>query len=159
MSLSLLFSLHLYLYISDYLFNSLADKQIGFSRLFEPKLFLILIVITFMTGILSGSYPALFLSSFKPASVLKGEIISGGQSQAVLRKTLVVVQFSLTLFLIIGSTIANRQLKYVREKDLGMDTSNIIITEAYFRDYQSAKSIFLSNPDILSMTISDPPNI
>ena len=40
-----------------------------------------------------------------------------------------------------------------------MDTSNIIITEAYFRDYQSAKSIFLSNPDILSMTISDPPNI
>ena len=141
------------------LFNSLADKQIGFSRLFEPKLFLILIVITFMTGILSGSYPAIFLSSFKPASVLKGEIISGGQSQAVLRKTLVVVQFSLTLFLIIGSTIANRQLKYVREKDLGMDTRNIIITEAYFRDYQSAKSIFLSNPDILSMTISDPPNI
>jgi len=141
------------------LFNSLSDKQILFSRLFEPKFFLILIVITFMTGILSGSYPALFLSSFKPASVLKGEIISGGQSQAVLRKTLVVVQFSLTLFLIIGSTIANRQLKYVREKDLGMDTRNIIITEAYFRDYQSAKSTFLSNPDILSMTISDPPNI
>jgi len=141
------------------LFNSLADKHIEFSRLFEPKLFLILIAVTFMTGILSGSYPALFLSSFKPASVLKGEIISGGQSQAVLRKTLVVVQFTLTLFLIIGSAIANRQLKYLREKDLGMDTRNIIITESYFRDYQSAKSIFLSNPDILSMTISDPPNI
>jgi ABC-type antimicrobial peptide transport system permease subunit len=141
------------------LFNGLADKQIEFSRLFEPKLLLILLAITLMTGILSGSYPAIFLSSFKPASVLKGEIISGGQSQAVLRKILVVVQFSLTLFLIIGSTIANRQLKYVRGKDLGMDTRDIIITEAYFRDYQSAKSTFLSNPDILSMTISDPPNI
>jgi ABC-type antimicrobial peptide transport system permease subunit len=67
------------------LFNSLADKQIVFSRLFEPKLFLIIIAVTFMTGILSGSYPALFLSSFQPASVLKGEIISGGQSQAGLK--------------------------------------------------------------------------
>ena len=75
-----------------------------------------LIAVTFMTGILSGSYPALFLSSFQPASVLKGEIISGGQSQAVLRKTLVVVQFSLTLFLIIGSAIANRQLKYIGKR-------------------------------------------
>ena len=141
------------------LFNNLAGKQIAFVRLFEPKLFLMLIAVTFMTGILSGSYPAFFLSSFQPARVLKGEIISGGKSQSVLRKTLVVFQFSLTLFLIIGSAIANQQLKYVREKDLGMDTRNIIITEAYFRDYQSAKSIFLSNPDILSMTISDPPNI
>ena len=85
--------------------------------------------------------------------------MSGGKSQAVLRKTLVVVQFSLTLFLIIGLAIVNQQMKYVREKDLGMNTRNILITEAYFSDYQSAKSIFLNNPDILSMTMSDPPNI
>jgi putative ABC transport system permease protein len=58
-----------------------------------------------------------------------------------------------------GSAIVNRQLKYMRAKDLGMDTRNIITTEARFRDYQSAKSIFLSNPDILSMTLSDPLNI
>jgi ABC-type antimicrobial peptide transport system permease subunit len=141
------------------LFSNLAGKQIAFAGLFEPQLFLLLISVTLVTGILSGSYPALFLSSFQPVRVLKGEILSGGKSQAVLRKTLVVFQFSLTLFLIIGSAIANRQLKYIREKDLGMDTRNIIITEAYFRDYQSAKSIFLSNPDILSMTLSDPPNI
>jgi len=141
------------------LFNNLAGKQIALAGLFEPQLFLSLISVTLVTGILSGSYPAIFLSSFQPGRVLKGEILSGGKSQAVLRKTLVVFQFSLTLFLIIGSAIANQQLKYIREKDLGMDTRNIIITEAYFRDYQSAKSIFLSNPDILSMTISDPPNI
>jgi hypothetical protein len=141
------------------LFNNLAGKQIALAGLFEPQLFLLLISVTIVTGILSGSYPALFLSSFQPVRVLKGEIFSGGKSQAVLRKTLVVFQFSLTLFLIIGSAIANQQLKYIREKDLGMDTRNIIITEAYFRDYQSAKGIFLNNPDILSMTISDPPNI
>jgi ABC-type antimicrobial peptide transport system permease subunit len=140
-------------------FNNLAGKQIEFAGLFEPHLFLPLLAVTLMTGILSGSYPSFFLSSFQPASVLKGEISPGGQSQAVLRKTLVVVQFALTLFLIMGSTIVNRQLKYMRTKELGMDTSNIITTEGFFRDYPSAKSIFLSNPDILSMTISDPPNI
>jgi ABC-type antimicrobial peptide transport system permease subunit len=156
--LSLLLALVLVYYVLP-LFNILAGKQIAFVSLFEPKLFLMLIAVTFITGILSGSYPSFFLSSFQPAKVLKGEIMSGGKNQPVLRKTLVVFQFSLTLFLIIGLTIVNHQMKYVREKDLGMNTSNIIITEAYFSDYQSAKSIFLMNPDILSMTISDPPNI
>ena len=155
---ALLLALILVYYVLP-LFNILSDRIIAFNNFFEPKLFLALIAVTFMTGILSGSYPSFFLSSFQPARVLKGEILSGGQNQSVLRKALVVVQFSLTLFLIIGATIVNRQLKYVREKDLGMDTRNIIITEAYFSDYKSAKNIFLSNPDILSMTISDPPNI
>jgi putative ABC transport system permease protein len=140
-------------------FNNLAGKHIAFVKLFEPQLILILIAVTLITGILSGSYPSFFLSSFQPARVLKGEIISGGQSQAVVRKILVVVQFVLTLFLIIGSAIVNRQLKYIRGKDLGIDTRNILTTEVVFRDYQSAKSIFLNNPDIISMTLSDPPGI
>jgi ABC-type antimicrobial peptide transport system permease subunit len=104
-------------YLSLPLFNNLAGKQIALAGLFEPQLFLLLISVTLVTGILSGSYPALFLSSFQPVRVLKGEILSGGKSQAVLRKTLVVFQFSLTLFLIIGSAIANQQLKYIREKE------------------------------------------
>jgi len=140
-------------------FNNLAGKQISFSRLFETQLILPLITVTLLTGILSGSYPSFFLSSFQPIRVLKGEIISGGQSQSVLRTTLVIAQFALTLFLIMGSAIVNQQLKYMRAKDLGMDTRNIITTEARFRDYQSAKSIFMSNPDIINMTLSDPPNI
>ena len=141
------------------LFNNLAGKHIPFGNLFEPQLTLTLIAVTLITGVLSGSYPSFFLSSFQPARVLKGEIISGGQSQAVIRKTLVVVQFVLTLFLIIGSAIVNRQLKYIRGKDLGIDTRNILTTQVVFRDYQSAKSIFLNNPDIISMTMSDPPCI
>jgi putative ABC transport system permease protein len=156
--LSLLLAL-LLVYLGLPFFNNLAGKHIPFGNLFEPQLTLTLIAITLITGVLSGSYPSFFLSSFKPARVLRGEIISGGQSQAVLRKTLVVFQFALTLFLLIGSSIVNRQLKYIREKDLGMDTRNILATEGIFRDYQSAKSIFLNNPDIISITLSDPPNI
>ena len=141
------------------LFNNLAGKHIPFGNLFEPQLTLTLIAVTLITGVLSGSYPSFFLSSFQPARVLKGEIISGGQSQSVIRKTLVVVQFVLTLFLIIGSAIVNRQLKFIRGKDLGIDTRNILTTQVVVHDYQSAKSIFLNNPDIISMTMSDPPGI
>ena len=140
-------------------FNTLADKHIGVGKLFETQLLVPLLAVTFLTGILSGSYPAFFLSSFQPIRVLKGEIISGGQSQAFLRKALVVVQFALTLFLITGSAIVNSQLKFLKSKDLGMDTRNIVATEGIFRDYQSAKSIFLNNPNIISITMSDPPNI
>ncbi len=156
--LALLLSIIL-VYLGLPFFNSLAGKQITFARLFDPQLFLTLTAITIITGILSGTYPAFFLSRFQPVRVLKGEIISGVKSQAIMRKTLVVVQFALTLFLIIGSAIVNMQLKYVRGKDLGMDTRNIISTFAVFRDYQSAKSVFLGNPDILSITQSDPPTL
>ena len=140
-------------------FNSLAGKQIAFARLFEPKLFIILFVVALLTGVLSGSYPAFFLSSFQPSKVLKGEIIASGHNQSVLRRTLVVVQFALTFFLIIGSVIVGRQLKFIREKDLGMDTHNVVNFEGVFREGQSAKNVFLSDPRILSITQSDPPRL
>jgi ABC-type antimicrobial peptide transport system permease subunit len=143
------------------LFNSLADRQITFQKLFEPQLFIWLLLATLFTGILSGSYPAFFLSSFQPALVLKGEIFHSGKSQAPLRRILVIIQFTLTIFILTLSAVVDRQLRYARTKDLGMDTGNIIITEARFRfnEYQTVKNIFLSNPDILSVTYSTPPNI
>lgn len=156
--LSLLLAL-LLVYLGLPFFNNLAGKHIAFGNLFEPQLILTLIAVTLITGVLSGSYPSFFLSSFQPARVLKGDIISGGQSQSVIRKILVVVQFALTLFLIIGSAIVNRQLKYIRGKDLGINTRNILTTVVVHRDNQSAKNIFLKNPDIISMTMSDPPNM
>lgn len=140
-------------------FNTLANKQIVLSNLFEPPLILTLLGITLLTGLLSGSYPSFFLSAFKPIMVLKGEVIQGGKSQAVIRKSLVVVQFALTLFLVMGSAVIGRQLKFIREKDLGMNTHNVVNFTGVFRDYNSAKSIFLSNPNVLTITQSDPPQL
>ncbi|MRS02440.1 ABC transporter permease [bacterium] len=147
--------------ISLPLFNSLADRQIIFLKLFEPQLFLPLLATTLLTGILSGSYPAFFLSSFQPASVLKGEVFNTGKSQAPLRRILVVIQFTITIFLITVSAVVSRQLKYARSSVPGMDTSNIIITEGRFRvdEYQAVKNSLLGNPEILNVTYSDPPNI
>jgi putative ABC transport system permease protein len=145
-------------YLGLPLFNKLAGKAIVFSGLFDPLLLLGLVGMTLLTGLLSGSYPSFFLSAFQPSQVLKGGVVSSsGRGQAVLRKILVVVQFALTLFFVMGTTVVDRQLKFVREKNLGIDTHNVVTMGAFFRDFQAAKTAFLANPNILSVTRSDPP--
>ncbi len=141
------------------LFNSLAGKKISFSTLFEPQVILILLAMTVLTGCIAGGYPAFFLSAFQPARVLKGGTLSGGRGQASLRKSLVVLQFALTLFLVMGTAVVDRQLTFVRDKDLGIDTRNVVNFLSPFRDYRSAKNTFLANPNIMSITRSDPPQL
>ncbi len=144
-------------YLGLPLFNTLAGKSIAFSWLFDPPLIIGIAGMTLMTGFLSGSYPAFFLSAFQPSRVLKGAVISGGRSQAAFRKILVVLQFALTLFFVMGTAIVGRQLKFVREKNLGIDIQNVVTLFSVFQDYPAAKNAFLANPHILSVTRSDPP--
>ncbi len=141
------------------LFNSLAGKAITFSRLLDPRLIIGIAAMTILTGLLSGSYPAFFLSAFRPAHVLKGGVVSGGRSQAGLRKVLVVLQFSLTLFFVMGTAIVGRQLRFVRSSDLGMDTHNVVSATrgAFLRDFQAYRNTVLANPNVLSVTQSDQP--
>ena len=139
------------------LFNKLAGKAIDLSALLTPPLFLGLVATALLTGLLSGGYPALFLSAFQPSRVLKGGLVSGGRSQAALRKTLVVVQFALTLFFVMGTAIVGRQLKFVQEKNLGIDTHNVVTSGAEFRDFQAVKNAFLAKPNVLSATLSARP--
>jgi len=140
-------------------FNKLSGKAIAFSGLFQPQLILILLSTTFLTGFLAGSYPSFFLSAFQPTHVLKGGILSGGRRQTTLRKSLVVVQFSLTLFLVMGTAVVNRQLKFVREKDLGIDIHNVVTFDGFFDQFPSARNIMLNNPNVSNVTCSDPPQL
>ena len=140
------------------LFNRLAGKQLDFNRLFDVQLLPGLIGITLLTGVLAGSYPALFLSAFQPAKVLKGGFLTGGPGRTVFRRSLVVVQFVLTLFLVMGTIAVNQQLRYVRNKDLGIDTHSVITFFKYW-SYEVMKTEFLANPNVLSMTNSMPPQL
>lgn len=138
------------------LFNGLAGKQLVFARVFDPGLFPAILFVTLLSGLLAGSYPALYLAAFEPARVLKGTFLGGERGRAVLRKSLVVFQFTLTVFFIIGTIVVDKQLKYVRAKNLGIDTRQVV---TFVVRSESHKESVLADPRILSGSRSVPPGM
>jgi ABC-type antimicrobial peptide transport system permease subunit len=95
-------------------------------NLFENgSILLLILAVAFFTGIVSGSYPALFLSSFKPVKILKGTMALGSKSR-LFRKILVSFQFMLTIVLIIGTIVVNRQLHFIRNQKLGFNKEQVL---------------------------------
>jgi putative ABC transport system permease protein len=106
-------------------FNNLSGKQLSFNDIGNPGFIIRLLGVALITGIISGSYPAVFLSSFRPVNILKGALGTGSKGSAF-RKVLVVVQFSLSIMLIIGAGIAYKQLDYMQNKKLGFDKDQLL---------------------------------
>ena len=100
-------------------FNSLAAKELNLDQLLAPYFLPVLISLPIGVGLLAGSYPALFLSSFQPITVLKGKITVSFRSMG-LRSGLVVFQFMMSVVLIIGTIIVYRQLTYIQTKKSGL---------------------------------------
>jgi putative ABC transport system permease protein len=105
-------------------FNTLGGKNLALD-LTNVQLITRLLGITVITGLLAGSYPALYLSGFVPATVLKGNFTAGG-SGSLFRNTMVVIQFAVSISLIVGTTIVYRQLKYIQQLNLGYDKENLL---------------------------------
>jgi putative ABC transport system permease protein len=91
-----------------------------------PGLLLFVVVI----GLLAGSYPAFYLGSFKPVAVLAGKIEQGARS-GLLRRILVIVQFSISIFIILGTLVINRQLGYMIDKDLGFEKEQLLVIQRF----------------------------
>ncbi len=108
------------------LFNQVADKQLGFTLQSLTWLAPSIIVIVIVVGFLAGSYPALYLSGFRPTEVLKGKLSAGFKS-SFLRSSLVVFQFSISIVLIIGTLVIYNQLNYIHNKNLGFDRSQVLV--------------------------------
>ncbi len=146
--------LAVYLLLPD--FNNLIGKTISFAS--DPAVFLITVGVALVTGILSGTYPAFYLSGFSPVSVLKGNMGDSGKNNGLLRKILVVVQFFIAIVMIIGTIVITHQLDYLKNKDLGFDEENIVVMrlqDSSFRHKgESFKKELIQDPNILGVTRS-----
>jgi putative ABC transport system permease protein len=137
-------------------FNELAGKELSFNSISDPLILSMLIGIAIATGIIAGSYPALYLSAFNPIKVLKGKLSNGAKS-SFLRKSLVVIQFTLSVALIISTILISQQIKYINKKDLGYNKHQLVyvgINDKLRENYETIKQQLLTNPNISGVTTS-----
>jgi hypothetical protein len=137
-------------------FNEMLHKQIQIDYS-DPVFICLVLGIALFTGILSGSYPAFFLSSFKPVSVLKGTI-KFSNNVALFRKGLVVFQFILSAVFIISTLVIYKQIHFIKNKNIGLDRENVMfipLDGALKTNFQAFRRDLLQNPDIISVTTAD----
>jgi len=137
-------------------YNSMVNKQLSLAYLNRFPMIIGMLLIALFTGIASGSYPALFLSTFKPVRAFKGALQSGARNSTV-RKTLIVVQFSLTIGLIICTAITSNQLNYLQDKTLGYDRKSMLLASLrgnVRKQFPSLKNELLKHPNISNVTVS-----
>ena len=134
-------------------FNQLAGKSFNLHVLYSPEVILSLLGIIILVGIIGGSYPAFFLSRFSPVTVLKGEI-TRGSAGSLFRKILVVIQFAVSVIMIICTLVVFRQLNYLKTMDQGFDQKNVVslqLNGPMVQKYPVLKLALLENPNIKSV--------
>jgi putative ABC transport system permease protein len=147
------------LYLSLPGFNSLVGKQLSLN-IFNPLHMTSLIIIAVITGIIAGSYPAFYLSSFNPVMILKGIRVKTSASAGFIRKGLVVLQFSVSVFLIISTVVIYQQVQHARQRDLGLDKDNLIYLDLHgqLKDHFDAiRNDLLSTGVVENAALSDAP--
>lgn len=138
-------------------FNLLSGKELSFLSVLDPNVLLLIASMTFVVGILAGSYPAFYLTSFKITEVLKGKLKSGMKSGSV-RSFLVTFQFWISIILIICTSIVYKQLKYVQSKNLGIDKEHVMVVNDANRledSQQAFKNALVANSAISSASYSN----
>jgi putative ABC transport system permease protein len=136
-------------------FNDFVGKHLSLAVWQNPEMIAGLIAITLFVGLLSGSYPAFLLSSFRPVRVLKGEDKSSGKS--TFRRVLVVSQFTISIALIISMGIVYQQLDFLRHKKLGFNKEQVVILQAngdMQENFETIKSRLMQNASILNVSAS-----
>ena len=140
------------------LFNNLTGKALTLNPFGHGVQGLFMLLIVILTGLVAGLYPAAIQSSYQPVNIIKGDVIFGaGKAKGAIRKALVVLQFTCSIALIIGTLVVNKQFIYIQNKNLGYSKDHIIhftrrgeINEKY----ESFKEELLKNPDVFSVTTS-----
>jgi putative ABC transport system permease protein len=135
-------------------FNRLSDKQLSPATIFSLPFILFSLAVAVAVSALAGSYPAVMLSKFKPIKVLKGSFKNSASGQW-LRKSLIVFQFAISVFLIVSTFIVQKQLDFIRNKKLGYDREHVLvlpIDDRMMPKIELIKQQFKSNPDVVSVS-------
>jgi len=138
------------------LFNQMAGKELVFTPQSISWLLPTLLVIVLVVGFLAGSYPAFYLSGFQPIAVLKGKLSTGFKG-SFLRSFLVVFQFSISIFLIIGTLVIYNQLNYIHNKSLGFNRNQVLViknTGALGKQAGTLKQELKQLPGVVNATMS-----
>jgi putative ABC transport system permease protein len=136
--------------------NKISGQQLSFQTLIQAKILIPLLITPFVIGIISGIYPALFMSSFQPIKTLKGLFKVGGGSISF-RKALVVTQFAISIILIITTFIVFQQLHYIQTRALGFDKERVVTmnyTNEVGKQYESFRTELLQNTSFKDVTRS-----
>ncbi len=133
------------------------DMSIEFFR--EPVIVLSLVGLSLVIGVVAGSYPAFYLSSFEPAKVLKGDS-TRGKAGILFRNLLVIGQFSISIALIISTAVIYSQMYFARNIDLGYNREQVVVlagstTEYLGGQWETMKQVLLSHPEITHVTASE----
>lgn len=137
-------------------FNSLTGKELTFNPSHNLSLTLGLLGVTLLTGLVAGSYPALFMSSFQPVKIIKDTSGLGSKS-SLFRKILVVLQFAISVALIIQTLVIYKQLKYMRNRDLGFNREHLVyipVNGALKKQYEAAKQELQQIPGITQVSLT-----
>jgi predicted permease len=135
-------------------YNALSGKSIAPDRLFRPDVLGSFLAVTLLAGLLAGVYPALVLSSFRPIAVLRGSA-STGSRRGLLRRILVVVQFALFILLVLCTAVLFRQMRFIRDAELGFDKDNVVVVpvkENIGKSYDAFKAALLAEPAVSGVT-------
>lgn len=144
-------------------FNLLSGKELSLDILVNPWIIAVILLFTVLVGLIAGSYPAFYLTAFKPTEVLKGKIRAGFRNSAM-RNALVVFQFVISIALIFGSLVVYRQLSYMQQKNLGFNKENVVSlfhTMSLGSNAKAFKNEVVSHPEFKGASFANtlPPRI
>jgi len=139
-------------------FNRMIGQDILTSIFTDRRLILIIVFATLATGILSGIYPAIAISSFNPVTAIKQKFIQEEVSGSGLKVVLVTIQFSISIFLILVSLIVYRQTNYMLRKDMGFDSEHVLFANIITNrtgSFETVRRDLLKHPEIADACVSD----
>ena len=140
-------------------FDQISGKHIELANLLNLKMFFLLLTITIVTTILAGGYPAMYLSSLMPSTLLNKMTVSG-RFAVLFRKYMVIVQFAISILLIVGVLVVYKQLSFMTNADLGYNKDQSLYFTApddYVKNFESIRQELLTNPNIINATVGTPP--